>query len=497
MSIAILPLLTLLLGAGPPGEPGVEPSPATAMIQDIFGRPIDRHGLVLVDWEGQIANPAIRIDLVPPPDAAYPVRFLIRAKEPRLYFDLPSSSGPSGPRKEVLFKHPERSSMAVSIFPDRDGRDEDHTLEVEVKFADGKRRSLELPVHVVDQDRERPPAFAIAVDFSQDRTGFFKDEARRRAVIRVAEDWAYFLDGDGLEPVRAGAETTMIWNADGFKSTRRVRNDRDYTGYLIYAYGIDGPSERSGGEASTAGGFQHRAGKALTIRRSGGYEAEIKGNYNTRGWRVDLGDADWWRATNLRQVPCDLESIAHHEMGHALIFHPANVQWGVAKLFGRLRDDRLRAYLGSEPKIDGSDHLPGTIDPASLRGAFGNEYHGKTPYGRWLITKTDLLCAQAVGHRLRETSAFAPVTLQTETLPDGSAAAPYSARLIATGGIPFYHFEITDGSLPAGLSLDAFTGELRGTPERPGTSEFTVRVRDYDERAAGASRKLRIRIAGG
>ena len=106
MRIAILPFLALLLGAGPPGEPGVEPLPAPAMIRDIFGRPLDRHGLVLVDWEGQIANPAIRIDLVSPPDAAYPVRFLIRAKEPRLYFDLPSRSGPSGPSKEVLLQSP-------------------------------------------------------------------------------------------------------------------------------------------------------------------------------------------------------------------------------------------------------------------------------------------------------------------------------------------------------------------------------------------------------
>ncbi len=194
--------------------------------------------------------------------------------------------------------------MAVSIFPDRDGRDEDHTLEITVTFADGKRRSLDLPVHVVDQDRERPPTFAIAVDFSQDRTGFFKDEARRRAVIRVAEDWAYFLDGDGLEPVPAGSETTMIWNPDGFNSTRRVRNEREYTGYLLYAYGIDGPLEALGrrGHRPPAASSTGPA-RRLTIRRSGGYEAEIKGNYNTRGWRVDLGDADWWRATNLRQRP--------------------------------------------------------------------------------------------------------------------------------------------------------------------------------------------------
>ena len=41
--------------------------------------------------------------------------------------------------------------------------------------------------------------------------------------------------------------------------------------------------------------------------------------------------------------------------------------------------------------------VPGTVDPASRRGAFGHEYHGEMPHGRWLITKLDLLCARAVG----------------------------------------------------------------------------------------------------
>ena len=109
MSSAILPLVALLLGPGPPADgrgAGPSPAPAPALIQDIFGRPLDRHGLVLVDWEGPIANPAIRFDLVPPPDAAYPVRFVIRSQSRRLYFDLPSTSGPTGPIKEVVFKGP-------------------------------------------------------------------------------------------------------------------------------------------------------------------------------------------------------------------------------------------------------------------------------------------------------------------------------------------------------------------------------------------------------
>ena len=174
------------------------------------------------------------------------------------------------------------------------------------------------------------------MDFSQDRTGFFADGARRAVVVRAAEDWAYFFDGEGLDPIAAGAETTLIWNPDGFNSTRRVTNEEAYTGYRLYAYGIDSPLLRSGGEPSRLGGFQAQGGKALPLRRSGGYEAEVKGNYNRKGWLVGLGDAEWWRATNLGDVANDLYSIAHHEIGHALVFNPANSRFGAAKLLGRL-----------------------------------------------------------------------------------------------------------------------------------------------------------------
>jgi hypothetical protein len=221
----------------------------------------------------------------------------------------------------------------------------------------------------------------------------------------------------------------------------------------------------------------------------------VKGNYNTKGWAVRVTDDEWWKATNLGNTQCDLYSVVHHEMGHALIFHPANLRILAAKLLGRLKGDRLQAYLGAAPHVDSSDHLDGTIDPASLRGAFGYEYHGKVPLGRWLITKTDLLSAQAIGYTLRPTSAFAPLVLQTDSLPNATFATPYSKRLRAAGGIPFYDWEIVDGELPKGLALDRFTGQLDGSPQESGAFTFSVRVRDYDERSPGASRRLHLKVA--
>jgi len=48
-------------------------------------------------------------------------------------------------------------------------------------------------------------------------------------------------------------------------------------------------------------------------------------------------------------------------------------------------------------------------------------------------------------------------------------------------GSPTYECKVTGGRLPDGFTLDAFTGELRGTPNKPGTFELEVSVRDQLE----------------
>jgi len=491
----MLQLLTMIVALVGSGSPEPSTSARGLVVQDVFGRPLGERGLVLVDWEGYMANPAVRFFILPPPRAAYPATVVVRAREPLLMFDLPSEAGPHGPKKEIRLPRPEKTSLYVSIFPDRDSRDQDDALDVEFTDARGERQTQRVPVHVVDQDKGGPVSFSLTVDFTQDRTRFFSDLARQAVAVRAAEDWAYFFDGTDLAVTAAGAERTLIWNPDGFNTSRGVTNEKPYAGYLLYAYGIDSPLLRSGGEPSRWGGLQSQAGRSLPIRRSGGYEAEIKGNYNRKDWIVDLGDTEWWRATNLGGVANDLYSIAHHEIGHALVFNPGHLRFGVEKLRGRLRDEQVRNYLGGEPAIDRSDHLAGAIDPASLCGAFGNEYHGRMPRGRWLITKLDLLCAQAIGYKLRATSAFAPLTLRTETLPEAVVMHPYTAMLCAEGGLPGYDGAVLQGSLPDGVSLDSFSGELRGIPERLGVCEFTVRVRDSNEHEPGRSRQCRLKVA--
>lgn len=473
---------------------GVDP-PSGPVVEDLFGRTLNEHGLIVVDWEGYMANPLTRFFVEPPKGTTLPVRLILTADNQRLYFDLPSQSGPRGPRKELLFKDQVKAPVSIGIFPDRDAHDERHALNVDFLDGVGKRSTLSLPIRVIDQDQEgRQPDFPIIVDFSKDKTEFFRDSSKREVIVRAADDWAYFFAEMHLTSTAAREERTFLWDPDGFKTGRYTTNEKAYTGFLLYAYGIEGVEVRSGGEPSRAGGFQHSAGRALPIRRSGGVEVEVRGNYNKLGWRADIDDAEWWKATNLGDVVNDLYSIVHHEIGHALMFNAGHTRWASSKLLGKLRSTRVMDYLGAPPSIDKTDHFRGTVDPESLRGAFGNEYHGRVPRGRWLITKTDLLGAEAVGYVLRETSAFSPLKLTTGELPSGTVSGRYSAALRASGGIPFYDWQLVDGTLPDGLELDRFSGELRGIARQSGVFTFTVRVRDYDEESAGKTQQLEIRI---
>jgi hypothetical protein len=465
------------------------------VVQDIFGRRLNEFGLVLVDWEGYIANPAIKFFVIPPANAVFPGTATLSANNPRLYFDLPSQVGPSGPTKTIAF--PDATSIVpvlLSNFPDRDTLDDNHQLTIQFLGADGAPTSLILNVHEIDQDKIDPAPFKVTVDFSKDRTGFFADPQKRQIIQQAADDWAYFMGDMNLDAVGAGAETTFIWDPDGFVTGSFVTNMNSYTGFLLYAYGIHSDALRSGGEGSSAGGFQSSGGVPLQLRRSGGVEVETQGNFNTLGWFLTTSDNDWWTSGNLGNEPNDFYSIPHHEMGHSLIFNPAYPNFATFKGMGFVQDPDVLAYHGTYPAIDAADHLNGEVDDVSRRGAFGYEYFGDMPKRRWLITKLDLLVAQAVGYKLRQTSAFVPLAISTTSLTQGTVSQPYTDTVRATGGIPFYNWTIDAGTLPDGLSLNSFTGEISGTPSVSGTFNFTVRVWEYVEGTTGVAVPLTITI---
>jgi hypothetical protein len=78
----------------------------------------------------------------------------------------------------------------------------------------------------------------------------------------------------------------------------------------------------------------------------------------------------------------------------------------------------------------------------------------------------------------RQYTLLVNLALAPTTLPAASAGDSYSQTITASGGTSPYHFSISSGHLPSGLSLNATTGAISGTPLASGTFRFTVKATD-------------------
>ncbi len=89
----------------------------------------------------------------------------------------------------------------------------------------------------------------------------------------------------------------------------------------------------------------------------------------------------------------------------------------------------------------------------------------------------------------------APVNVTTTSLPNGIVNhASYSATLASTGGATPITWSVTVDALPAGLSLNATTGAITGTPTTAGTVNFTVQAADSSSPALTSTKALSITI---
>ena len=73
---------------------------------------------------------------------------------------------------------------------------------------------------------------------------------------------------------------------------------------------------------------------------------------------------------------------------------------------------------------------------------------------------------------------------------------PFSGRVIATGGLPPYHFSVVSGSMPPGISsIDPNSGQTSGTPTTLGDYSVTVSVTDTGTPPKSVTGSMNMRVA--
>ena len=93
------------------------------------------------------------------------------------------------------------------------------------------------------------------------------------------------------------------------------------------------------------------------------------------------------------------------------------------------------------------------------------------------------------------TASVTPLVIATGSLPAGNTGITYSSTLAAAGGTKPYSWSIISGALPTGLSLNAGSGAISGTPSSAGQSSFTVKVTDSSSPQKSATQALSITIS--
>jgi hypothetical protein len=92
-------------------------------------------------------------------------------------------------------------------------------------------------------------------------------------------------------------------------------------------------------------------------------------------------------------------------------------------------------------------------------------------------------------------AAASPITITANSsLPAGSVGIAYTQQMTATGGVPAYVWSLTSGALPDGISLNATSGVISGTPANAGT--FSFQLSASDQAGANSTGAFTIVVTG-
>jgi hypothetical protein len=86
------------------------------------------------------------------------------------------------------------------------------------------------------------------------------------------------------------------------------------------------------------------------------------------------------------------------------------------------------------------------------------------------------------------------LSIVSTLLNNAIAGVPYIATVTAAGSVPPLNWSVSAGALPTGLTLNATTGIISGTPSGSGTSNFTLHVTDSATPARSATLATSITV---
>ena len=143
---------------------------------------------------------------------------------------------------------------------------------------------------------------------------------------------------------------------------------------------------------------------------------------------------------------------------------------------------------------------PGNLQVTAMPGATTATLTGLTDgvsYTSSVSATTGWGSSDAVSVSSAPTSAPQALMIATQWLASATAGTAYpTATLAASGGVTPETWSVTAGALPAGLTLDATTGALSGTPTTAGTYDFTVGLAtDSEQTPATVTQPLEIVVA--
>lgn len=127
--------------------------------------------------------------------------------------------------------------------------------------------------------------------------------------------------------------------------------------------------------------------------------------------------------------------------------------------------------------------ISGTPDPAC---------NASTATLDFRVTDSDSPVVTAVRSGVTLTVNPAELEVASAALPNGVIDSAYDQAIAVSGGVPPYDFAISAGALPSGLSLNASTGRITGTPDTAETQDFEVTVTDACPNTATGALSLTV-----